>query len=144
MLKDNNNLTEGANDDMKQPTEALIGLIDGIASALTHLCDFTSQILSEDYNSRETAIQLIEFYNTQWRAFTSALQKLDSDLKGVSAIVNSIYGQLEKDDDKEDYPFSVLKMGMMIWRYRVYKKNQKILLKASETIMKQFLRHLKL
>ena len=37
-----------------------------------------------------------------------------------------------------------MKLGMVIWRYRVYKKNQKILLKASETNIKQFLRHLKL
>jgi hypothetical protein len=37
-----------------------------------------------------------------------------------------------------------MKLGMVIWRYRVYKKNQKILLKASETNIRQFLRHLKL
>ena len=51
--------------------------------------------------------------------------------------MNSIYGTLEKDDDKEDYPFSILKLGMINWRYRVYKKNIKALHKSSKTLISQ-------
>jgi len=43
---------------------------------------------------------------------------------------------MEKSDEKEDYPFSILKLGMINWRYRVYKKNHKLLLKAGKTLVK--------
>jgi hypothetical protein len=100
-------------------------------------CDFTLQVLSNDYpNPKEQAVQLLEFYNTQWRAFSASLQSLDSDFQPFNALVNRIYSSLEKDDDKDDYPFSILKMGMVIWRYRVYKRVQKQVLKASEVVVK--------
>jgi hypothetical protein len=94
-------------------------------------------VLSNDYpNPKEQAVQLLEFYNTQWRAFSASLQSLDSDFQPFNALANRIYSSLEKDDDKDDYPFSILKMGMVIWRYRVYKRVQKQVLKASEVVVK--------
>jgi hypothetical protein len=43
-------------------------------------------------------------------------------MQGINEVVNRIYGGIEKDDDKEDYYFSILKMGLVIWRYRVFKR----------------------
>lgn len=57
-------------------------------------------------------------------------------MAGVCAIVNQIYKELERDDDKEDVPFSFAKLGVIVWRYRVYKKNQKALTKALEVIFR--------
>ena len=49
---------------------------------------------------------------------------------------------MEKEDDKEDYPFSILKLGMILWRYRVYKKNIQALHKSAKTLINQFQNHL--
>ena len=48
-----------------------------------------------------------------------------------------------KDEDKEDFPFSILKLGMINWRYIVYKKNQKLLFKAGKHIIYQLQKQLK-
>ncbi len=68
------------------------------------------------------------------------MQKLDSEMHGINSVVNHIYSGIERDDDKEDYKFSILKMGLVIWRYRVFKRAQKQILKAAENNIKQFLR----
>jgi len=58
-------------------------------------------------------------------------------------VVNEVYSRLEREDDKEDLGFSVLKLGMVLWRYRVYKRSQAQLQKACTSNLKQLLRHLK-
>jgi hypothetical protein len=70
--------------------------------------------------------------------YSAALQQLDEEFYTINQIVNSIYGTVEKADDKEDYPFSILKLGMINWRYRVYKKNISALHKSTKTLVGQF------
>ena len=70
--------------------------------------------------------------------YAGALQQLDEEFSVINEIINSIYRSLNKDDDKEDYPFSILKLGMINWRYRVYKKNFKALHKSTKTLITQF------
>ncbi len=53
----------------------------------------------------------------------------------MSTIINSLYNTVEKEDDKEDIPFSILKMGLIIWRYTVFKPNEKMILKSVKTSM---------
>lgn len=65
-------------------------------------------------------------------------------MQGINEVVNRIYGGIEKDDDKEDYQFSILKMGLVIWRYRVFKRAQKQILKATESSVRQFFRLIKI
>lgn len=111
---------------------------------MTEQCDFVSHVLSDDFGGpKENPCALLEFYNTQWRAYSASIQQLDLELGGVCELVNTIYRDLERDDDKEDVPFSIVKLGVVIWRYRVYKRNQKALTKACEVSAKQFLRQLK-
>lgn len=100
-------------------------MLEQISNIFREWCDFISQILAEDYsqNQKERSVQIVEFYNTCWRTYSAALQKLDEELSGVSSVVNSVYSGVEKDDDKDDTPFSFLKLGNILWRYRVYKKN---------------------
>ena len=52
---------------------------------------------------------MVEFYNTCWRSYSASIQKIDEELHGVSAVINSIYSKVEKDDEKEDVAFSFLK-----------------------------------
>ncbi len=79
---------------------------------------------------------MIEFYNLQWFAYSASIQRLDEEFQIINQLINSIYGSIEKDDDKSDYQFSILKLGMINWRYRVYKKNFKELHKASKGLLK--------
>ncbi len=79
---------------------------------------------------------MLEFYCTSWKAFSASLQKLDEELSGICQIINTVYKGLEKNDDKEDVSFSILKMGTIIWRYKVYKRHQKSLIKSIEITAK--------
>lgn len=47
--------------------------------------------------------------------------RLDEEFLTLSQIVNDIYSAVEKDDDKEDYPFSILKLGLITWKQLVFK-----------------------
>ncbi len=38
-------------------------------------------------------------------------------------MLNDVYNALEKEDDKEDYPFSILKLGLITWKQTVTKKS---------------------
>jgi hypothetical protein len=42
------------------------------------------------------------------------------------------YASIEKSDSKEDYSYSILKLGLLTWRKRVFKPNKKSLIKASK------------
>jgi hypothetical protein len=61
---------------------------------------------------------------------------MDEEFSIINSIVNEIYSSIEKTDNKEDYPFSIIKLGMTIWRYRVFKKISKALFKASKGLLK--------
>lgn len=119
------------------PAETLVTLVEQMSALFYEHCDFIATILQEDFsNKRDKSVQMVEFYNTCWRSYSASLQKLDEELAGVSAVINKVYSQLEKDDDKEDVAFSFLKQATQTWRYRVYKRLQKPLLKASEFTVK--------
>lgn len=49
--------------DYMETTDSLIRIIEGLSAALAEQCDFVSQVLGEDYTSRDSPIQMIEFYN---------------------------------------------------------------------------------
>lgn len=55
--------------------------------------------------------------------YVSSLIKLDEQLQGINELVNSMYSDLEKNDDKEEYPFSILKLGLITWKERVFDKS---------------------
>jgi len=59
-------------------------------------------------------------------------------------VINTIYDDLEKTDDKDDGPFSILKLGIIIWNNRVFNKYSKVLFKSSKVLFKNYLKHLKL
>lgn len=59
-------------------------------------------------------------------------------------MINEIYNGIETHDEKEDVPFSILKLGLTIWQTKVMcKKNIKILMKTTVIIFKQYLKHKK-
>lgn len=68
---------------------------------------------------------------------------LDVLLQPLNHLVNGVYGDLEKNEDKEDYPFSLLKLGLIIWRNRVFQRNRKLLLKTSKMVLRQLLKLIK-
>ena len=81
---------------------------------------------------------MLEFYNNQWKSYSDAIIQLDDEFSTLSQIVNSLYSLIDKDDEKFDYDFSILKLGMINWRYRVYKKNKHFLFKSVKSLMGQF------
>lgn len=130
-----------AADSLVDVAETLVSLVEQVSASLEEQCDFISSVLGEDMKSNP--LQLVELYNTFWRTYSAGLQRLDLEFQGVSTVVNNVYKDIEKNDDKEDLPFSFLKLGSVLWRYKVYKKNQKTLLKGSESLLKQLLRLIK-
>jgi hypothetical protein len=69
---------------------------------------------------------------------------LDEQLLQINTIINEIYNDINKNDDREDYPFSILKLGLLTWRNRVYNKCAKNLNKCSKIIVRQYLKHIKI
>jgi len=62
--------------------------------------------------------------------------RIDEEFEHINWIINDLYDSVEKEDDKEDYPFSILKMGLITWRYNVKKPNQKTLFKSVKICIK--------
>lgn len=69
--------------------------------------------------------------------------KLDIEFREISLMVNELYLLLDREDEKEDFPFSVLKIGIVTWRYRVFKKNKKTLFSCSKEAVQMFLKSIK-
>mmetsp|Transcript_39896 Transcript_39896/g.29433 ORF Transcript_39896/g.29433 Transcript_39896/m.29433 type:complete len:102 (-) Transcript_39896:1279-1584(-) len=50
---------------------------------------------------------------------------MDIKVEGLNLIVGNLYCLLEKNDDKEDLPYSLLKFGAIQWRKRVFGRFKK-------------------
>jgi hypothetical protein len=68
---------------------------------------------------------------------------LDEQFQIINSIINEVYDSFEKNDDKEDTPFSIIKLGMVFWRQRVFNKNAKLLHKSSKALFKNYLKCVK-
>ncbi|CDW75481.1 UNKNOWN [Stylonychia lemnae] len=78
-----------------------------------------------------------------WKTYSESLQKLDEEFQSLNQIVNDLYNTIEKNDDKEDYQFSILKMGCIVWKHIVQKTNRKQMLKSVKVIFKSIRKDLK-
>lgn len=80
---------------------------------------------------KETAIvnekyqRILEVFSLYWIEFSSFLVNLNEKFKQINDLVNRIYSNVQKDDDLDstpDHAFSVLRLGMIIWSNKVYKR----------------------
>lgn len=57
--------------------------------------------------------------------------------------MNEFYSKIEKNDDKDDYPFSILKSGVTIWKCKVFQTHNRTLLKAAKLLSKELFKLIK-
>ena len=57
--------------------------------------------------------------------------------------MNFLYSEVEKNDDKEDVPFSILKNGALWWKKRVFNKLKKEVGAEVKIIVKKLFKEIK-
>ena len=84
----------------------------------THCTNFVSEVI-DILDLEEQPLAILEIYTSLWNGYVATLLSLNKMLTPFVKMINEIYDCIEPYDDKESYPFSVIKLGIVIWNEEV-------------------------